>query len=576
MSVDESRKNLRSMIAQINAWAKEKGKTVDIIVQTMNNTGPSRAADRDLDPYYQAWREEAAACQVLLIDHHPNWMRLFDSDPDHAAWKKCVPDEVHPSPKATAEIIVPEIQRVLQEQEAWAPMLVVPQSCSAPCIPSPRQLAYQEKQLGAFVHFGLPTYAVSDAEYQTVFPFNPGAVPDPSRFNPEKLDAEQWVLAAKSFGAKHLVFPAKHHDGFCLWPTKTTDYSVRKSPWKNGQGDVVRAVADACKKHGIAMGIYCSPADRHQGCFVNPTQKYALVGDRDAYFRVYQEQLRELLTGYGEMVMVWFDNHCDPFSRDTTDPTTGERIGHGKYDQAIVSLVRSLQPSAVVLRYRSALSDLRAVGNEDGSSPYPIWNVVRKGEGANYPELLSAEAEGWYLCETDIPTRPDWIWRPNTDDKLHSVDRLLKAYTDSIGHGANILVNITPDPRGLVPEAEVQRLADFGAEWRRRFDSPIARTDSTKGWTSPGVLELDLRRRARVAYVVLEEDIARGQHVLEYAIDAKVDGQWKPVTQGQSIGRKRIESFVPPIADAEQIRLRVLRADAIPTIQTMAVMEAQP
>jgi alpha-L-fucosidase len=468
--------------------------------------------------------------------------------------------------------------RAFGQTDGWASILTSPAkdgSTSTACVPSPRQLAYQEKQLGAFVHFGLPTYAVSEAEYLTVFPFNPGNVPAMSRFTPEKLDAEQWVLAAKSFGAKHLVFPAKHHDGFCLWPTKTTDYSVRNTPWKDGKGDIVREVADACKKHGMAMGIYCSPADRHQGCWVDPTHNFALVGDRDAYFRVYREQLRELLTNYGDMVMVWFDNHCDPFSRDTTDAKTGRRIGAGPYDEAIVSLVRSLQPNAVVLRYRSARSDLRGVGNEDGTSPYPIWNVIRKGEGANFPELLSPEAEGWYFCESDIPTRPVWMWRPNTDDKLHSVDRLVKAYTDSIGHGANILINLTPDPRGLIPEPEVRRLAEFGAELQRRFGSPIAQTDSGKGWTTPGLLELNLGRTANVAHVILEEDLAKGQHVLQYAIDAKMNNQWKQIAQGESIGRKRIHRLEPSVP-TQEIRLRILKADAIPTIRAMAAMEQKP
>lgn len=477
-------------------------------------------------------------------------------------------------------LMAAKMSQVQARADGWA-SIVVPTAKDAqtpvvaPCVPSPRQLAYQEKHLGAFVHFGLPTYAVDNAEYNAVFPFNAGAVPDIRRFNPEKLDAEQWVLAAKSFGAKHLVFPAKHHDGFCLWPTKTTDYSVRNSPWKDGKGDLVREVAEACKKHGMALGIYCSPADKHYGCWVNPKHNFALVGDRDAYFRVYREQLRELLTGYGEMVMVWFDNYCDPFSHDTADPASGQRIGPGPYDEAIVSLVRSLQPNAVVLRYRSPRSDLRAVGNEDGTSPYPIWNVVRKGEGAKYPELLSADAEGWYFCESDIPTRPAWIWRPDTDDKLHSVDRLLKAYTDSIGHGANILINLTPDPRGLIPEAEVQRLAELGAELQRRFGTPIARTDSVKGWTTPGTLELSLNRKVNVDYVILEEDLVQGQHILQYAVDAKVGNEWKQVAQGESIGRKRIQRFEPPV-EAEQLRFRVVKADAIPTIREMAVMEVQP
>ena len=480
----------------------------------------------------------------------------------------------------TATLIAAVLTTIAQQKLVWAAdwaSIVTPNvdAKTVACLPSPRQLAYQEKQLGAFAHFGLPTYAANDDEYQAVFPFKPGKVPDPSRFNPEQLNAEQWVLAAKSFGAKHFVFPAKHHDGFCLWPTKTTDYSVRNTPWRNGKGDLVREVAEACKKHNMPMGIYCSPADKHQGCWADPTRKYALVGDREAYLRVYQEQLRELLTGYGDMVMVWFDNYCDPYSRDTTDAVTGAAIGHGKYDQAIVSLVRSLQPNAVILRYRSALSDLRGVGDEDGTSPYPIWNVIRKGEGPKHPELVAPEAEGWYFCETDIPTRPSWIWRPNTDQQLHSVDRLVKAYTDSIGHGANILINLTPDPRGLIPDAEVKRLADFGDELNRRFGSPIAKTDSRNGWTTPGVLELDLGRTARIAHVVLEEDLNNGQHVLQYAVDAKIGDQWKQVAQGESIGRKRIHRIEPPISTAK-LRLRVVKANAMPTMRLLTAMEATP
>ena len=455
----------------------------------------------------------------------------------------------------------------------WASILVSPQDGGAAAtgravVPSPRQLAYQEKQLGAFLHFGLPTYAKTPAEYASVFPYNPG-MPDASRFNPVQLDAEQWVRTAQSFGARHLVFPAKHHDGFCLWPTKTTEYCVRNTPWKGGRGDVVRELADACKKRGMPLGLYCSPADKHYGCF--STDKRVLVGDRDAYFRFYQRQLEELLTGYGEVVMVWFDGWCDPFGHNVIDPKTGQVIGPGPYEEALVALVRRLQPGAVVFRCHSSRSDLRGVGNEDGTSPYPIWNVVRKGEG---PKLqLPADAEGWHFCESDIRTRPTWAWQPNSDDKLISVDRLVKVYYGSIGHGANILINLTPDPRGLIPEVEAQRMADFGAEIGCRFGKPLAAADTGKGWTRPGVLELDLGRETRVDHVVLEEEIAKGQHVLAYAVDALCGSQWKTVAQGQSIGRKRIERFAP--VSATRLRLRVLKADAIPSLRTMAAFDAK-
>jgi alpha-L-fucosidase len=429
----------------------------------------------------------------------------------------------------------------------------------------------------------LPTYAIDDAEYAAVFPWNPGKVPDVSRFNPTQLDAEQWVLAVKSFGAKHLVFPAKHHDGFCLWPTKTTDYSVRSTPWKDGKGDLVREVADACKKHGLGFGVYCSPADKHYGCYsTQPTftypPKHVVVGDRDAYFAYYKEQLTELLTNYGDVVMVWFDCYGDPFDAHVTDKESGKEIGDRTYDEAIMSLIRSLQPGAVVLRYWTAQSDVRPVGGEDGAAPYPVWNVVRKGGVPAYDRTLSGtlppEAEGWYFCESDLPTRPQWIWRPNSDDRLLSVDRLLNAYYNSVGRGSNILINATPDPRGLIPDAEVKRLADFGAALELRFGEPVARTDSSNGWTAPGVLELKLDKKANIAHVVLEEDIAKGQHVLQYAIDAKIGEAWKQIAQGESISRRRIERLEPPVLGAECIRLRILKADAIPVIREMAAMEA--
>ena len=455
----------------------------------------------------------------------------------------------------------------------WASILTAPAEDKSSWdpgrfLPSPRQLAYQENQLGAFVHFGLATFAATDAEYEAALhPANTPVIADPSRFNPAQLDAEQWVRAAKSMGARHLVFTAKHHDGFCLWPTKTTDHSVRNSPWKAGHGDVVREVAEACRKQGLPLGIYCSPADMRQACWAKPGDNYALVGNRDAYLRVYLEQLTELLTNYGEVVVVWIDTYCDPFCERVTDGK-GNRIDSRPYEDAVVSLVRRLQPKAVVLHWGTARTDVRAVGNEDGTAPYPVWNVARKGQASNLPEL-AAEAEGWYLHECDIPTRPKWHWRPNSDGQLASVDRLMKAHDQSIGVGANILINMTPDARGLIPDAEMKRIAQFGATIRAESGPPLARTDTGKGWSVPGILELPLGHKASIERIVIEENIAFGQHVLQYVVEAKTDGQWKSVAQGESIGRKRIHRIDPAVA-GEAIRLRVVKADAVPVIRELA------
>jgi alpha-L-fucosidase len=435
--------------------------------------------------------------------------------------------------------------------------------------PSPRQLAYQENQLGAFVHFGLGTFISTDAEYEAALrPKDKPVIMDRNRFQPADLDAEQWVLTAESMGAKHLVFTTKHHDGFCLWPTKTTEHSVRNTPWKDGHGDVVREVADACHKRGMPLGLYCSPADMYQGCWGNAGANYMLIGDREAYLKIYLEQLRELLTNYGEIVVVWLDAYCDPFCERVTD-ANGKIIDSRPYEDAIVALIRQLQPKAVILHWGTDRTDVKAVGNEDGTAPYPVWNNARKGEKTHVPEL-AMEADGWYLHECDIPTRPQWIWRPNSDDQLVTVERLMKSYDNSIGVGANILINLTPDTRGRIPEAETERMAEFGQAVQKQFGMPIAKTDSHSGWTQPGVLELCLPSQpTKDLRIIIEEDIAFGQHILEYSIDSQIAGQWQTVAQGASIGRKRIHRLDPTIA-AQKLRLRIVKADAIPIVRNFA------
>ena len=464
-----------------------------------------------------------------------------------------------------------------EKSKGWASIVVPPPGTDgskstaeipAYAAPTPRQLRYQENQLGAFCHFGLPTYAKNQAEYRQVYPLAPG-MPNPSRFNPTELDAEQWVLAAKAFGAKHFVFPCKHHDGFCLWPTKTTEFCVRNTPWKDGRGDVVREVALACRKHDMPLGIYCSPADKEAGCF--STWERKLVGDRDAYFQRYTEQLRELLTDYGDVVVVWMDNCLDPFGGDVVDAKTGKPLGR-EHDRAIHALIRSLQPGAVIMHPMCVGSEVFHPGNEQGRAPYPLWNVIRPGQVRKDSWMLP-ETEGWLLAEANIHPRPAWIWTPNTDDKILSVEQLMDAYYTSIGRGANLLVNLTPDPRGLIPEAEYRRMTDFGAEIRHRLGKPSAVTGSERGWSRPGVLELDLGRTTPIGHVVLEAEIAHGQHVLAYELDAFDDGKWTTIAQGESIGRKRIERFKPSLR-AERVRLRIVKAGAIPIIRTLAVYAA--
>jgi alpha-L-fucosidase len=432
-------------------------------------------------------------------------------------------------------------------QTGWEKILVPADPINVNSVPSPGQLRYQMNQYGAFLHYGPAVFLNGDWQ----------ATPDPKVFNPTELDAEQWVRVAKSFDAKHLVFSTKHHNGFCLWPTKTTDYSVRRSPWKNGQGDVVREVAEACKKHGIALGLYFSGQDRHFPCHI--LDKKAET-NRETYWPVYCRQLEELLTSYGELVCLWLDGYGDPFDWQTQakNPKTGRLYG-----DEVVDLVKAKQPNAVIcngtrpeLRYCCIDRPL-----EDGIAPYPLWNAIRKGEPVRW--FTAPWAQGWIIPET-YNCHGTFAWVPTTPDKL------LEQYYQSVGRGANFLQALVPDKRGLIDDAQAKAVADFGAEVRRRFGSPIAQTDSARGWIEPGILELNLGGAKNITHVVLEEDIAKGQHVLKYGIDVWAGGAWKTVAEGQSIGRKRIERFEPAIA-AQQVRFRVVQANAIPTIRAISV-----
>ena len=219
----------------------------------------------------------------------------------------------------------------------------------------------------------------------------------------------------------------------------------------------------------------------------------------------------------------------DPFGWDVMERDTKRPLGTGHGD-SIIDLVHNLQPNAVV--FGGTQPEVRWSGSEQGWAPYPIWNVIRKGQGLR--DWCPPDTEGWVLAEANIHTRSSWFWIPNSDQTLRSVDYLMKAYTSSIGRGANLLVNMTPDTSGLIPDAEVKRLAEFGAELERQFSNPIACTSTQKGWASPGILELKIPTSSYVDTVVIEEDIASGQHVIEYAIDTWDGSKWFPIAEGES------------------------------------------
>ena len=446
----------------------------------------------------------------------------------------------------------------------WAPVLQAPSGnikektnnlSDSDCIPTPQQLAYQERQLGAFIHFGPATFLNSDFMI----------VPEPEIFNPIKLDAEQWVRTARSFGAKHIVLTAKHHNGFCLWPTKTTEYSVKNSPWKNGNGDVVAGFVEACKKYNIKPGLYISGGDKYFGCTSTPDPQgeRKIVGDVDAYFPVFLEQLRELLTSYGEIDIIWFDGAYDPFGWDVMNSETLERLGTG-YGDAIRTMVKNLQPQAVV--FGGTRPDVRWSGSEKGWAPYPLWNCVNSNTWSE--SWVGPENLGWIPAEANIHTRKTWFWSPGSDHTLKDVSSLINVYLETIGRGANLLINMTPDTTGIIPEIETDILKSLGDSLQNIFSKPKAEIIFPEYIKETGYFELELSRSSDIRMIEIEEDIERGQRVAQYVIEYLSAGDWLTLTEGQSIGRKRLHNI--NYLRADKLRLVITKSDGDAVIKKFA------
>lgn len=387
--------------------------------------------------------------------------------------------------------------------------------------PSPQQLGWQELEIGVLVHFGPNTFM--DREWGD-------GTADPSVFDPKQFDAEQWVRAAKAAGARYLILVAKHHDGFCLWPSRHTDYSVKRSPWKQGKGDVVGEVEQACRRHGLAFGIYLSPWDRHD-------PRYA---DNRKYDDYYVAQMTELATRYGPLAEFWLDG-------------AGSE-GHVYDFVRYVRTMRTYQPNALLFASLDFMpyGDIRWVGNESGFAPEENWNVVD-----NYGILR------WRPAEADTPLRHGhWFWHPNSEKRLKSLGELMEIYHKTVGRGAQLVLGIAPDNRGLLPEADVKRLEEFGAEVRRLYGTPAPPT----GWSGNAVHFSTPRRLDRV---VLQEDLAHGQMVRRFRVEAKVADKWVEVSRGTTIGYKRILVFEP--VTATDVRVAVEAAMGAVHLKPLAV-----
>ena len=456
-------------------------------------------------------------------------------------------------------------------------------------IPSARQLAWHQMETFAFLHFSPNTFTDKEWGYGDE---------DPAHFNPTDFDADQIVLALKAGGMTGAILTAKHHDGFCLWPTKTTKHSVAASPWRGGRGDLVREIADACRRHGLKFGVYLSPWDRNHPAYGTP-----------AYVEVYRAQLRELLTSYGPIFEVWHDgaNGGDGYYGGAREKRTIDRRTY--YDWPTTwKLVRELQPNAVI--FSDVGPDVRWVGNEKGVASPSNWATFRAvGEdgGPAAPGWVRTEESGpghqgasdWLPAECNTSIRPGWFFHEKENARVKTPQQLVDLYDVSVGRGCNLHLNVPPDRRGRIHETDAASLAEFGRRIRETFatnlaagatvvasnvrhtygrrpqpsnllDGDLSTYWATDDKVTAADVTLDLKAPATIAIVRVREHITLGQRVEAFAVDAWEGGAWKEVGAATTIGQGRILRLAQPVA-ASRVRLRIVKAMAAPIISELGV-----
>jgi alpha-L-fucosidase len=448
---------------------------------------------------------------------------------------------------------------------------------AANIVPSPQQLRWQQLELTAFFHFGINTYTGREWGDGTE---------NPKLFNPTALDAKQWVKACKEAGIKQVILTAKHHDGFCLWPSKFTEHSLKNSPWKDGKGDVVKEVADACAAMGVGFGIYLSPWDRNNASY-----------GTEEYNDFFINQLTELLTQYGKVDEVWFDG------ANGEGPNGKKQV----YDfERWYAHIRKLQPQAVI-----AVSgpDVRWVGTESGHGREEEWSVVPVGKKnksndgsqtkvdappagdmmgnvlGSRSQLKDGDALKWYPAETDVSIRPGWFYHESEDKKVKTPEYLKEIYFHSVGRNGVLLLNIPPDKRGLLTDYDIAALKVWkeklnsifemnllndakGVGAVKKIKSLLDGNDAThysfsmKGKDNAIEMNLDGEKTCNV--LMLQENIRIGQRVEKFVLEYWTNGEWKKATEGTTIGYKRLLEF--PAVTTTKVRLRILSARLQPAL----------
>ena len=432
-------------------------------------------------------------------------------------------------------------------------------------VPTAQQLEWQQMEFTAFLHFGMNTFTGNEWGHGT---------DSPALFNPSELDCEQWVKALKDGGFKMALITAKHHDGFCLWQTETTEYSVKNSPWKDGKGDVVRELRDACEKYGMKFGVYLSPWDRNAPSY----------GDSPAYNKFFIAQLTELLSNYGEVHEVWFDGAC----------AEGPNGKKQEYDwTAILAKIRELQPKAVTAIMGD---DVRWVGNEGGLGRETEWSATVIPPGSYTHKKAAKEALGleemskdlgsrelvakaqevyWYPSEVDVSIRPGWFYHAEQDGQVRSLANLVNIYYRSVGCNSVLLLNIPPDRRGLIHEIDVQRIKELSEYINKTFATNYVEKGNQEWAAQVGESkEYDVKSGAMVNTFLIQEDITKGQRVEDFLVEVYSNGAWQYATEGTTIGYKRLLRFSD--CQPEKVRVTIRGSRATANISNVGLYYAEP
>ncbi|MEG1400914.1 alpha-L-fucosidase [Bacteroides sp.] len=451
---------------------------------------------------------------------------------------------------------------------------------SAHVVPSQRQLNWQKMEYTAFICYGINTF--TDKEWGT-------GKEDPKQFKPTNLDAGQWVSTAKEAGMKMILLTCKHHDGFCLWPSKETDFSVESSPWKGGKGDLVREVSDACRKEGLKFAVYLSPWDMN-----HPTY------GTEAYNDVFTNQLTELLTQYGQVDEVWFDGACGE------GPNGKKQV----YDfKRYYETIRKLQPQAVIAVMGP---DVRWVGTESGYGRDTEWSVIPAAEaslkeianssqqeagtgtflptGGNMKKdmgsrLLLEKANGviWYPSEVDVSIRPGWYYHAKEDVKVKTPQKLIDIYYSSVGKNSLLLLNIPPDKRGLIHENDKHSLLEMkrilqntfahnyvGKKYKKLTDN---RLDTYwQGSAKNKVIEIALEGEQKIDRLLLQENITQGQRIEEFMLECLTGSEWRTVATGTTVGFKRILRF--DSVTCNKVRITILKSRDVPQLAEVGLYKS--